>query len=134
VCEQPEPESDANDEERLPPLPIPKRKVILRAALQSANQTEESNSEGHLICSEPSLSDETEDVQMPSSSSDASSSPSTALCDELYITPKVVEVPLVQDYMPQRVSKRRRITDTFKGLFNTFGGSVTNAISFALDR
>jgi len=124
--EEPEPDAEEANEERLPPLPIPKRTASSKSVLQAKEPSD---------ISEKSVdSSSAEEVPLPSSASDASETPSTAVNEETEASPKLPAESGEEGHLTQRVSKRRRITDTFKGLFNVFGDSVSSALSFALER
>jgi len=121
--EGPSADTEAEAEERLPPLPLPKRTATSKSVprvREASDETEE----------KPSETVNAEDVPLPSGASDVSETPSTAVNEEGEPSPKLVATESEDDTetIRQPASKRRRITDTFKGFFNR----VSSAISFPL--
>jgi len=126
--EKPGPDAEDGSDERLPPLPIPKRSATSRSVAQVKEFSDEAPGQ-------PAETVKAEDVPLPSSASDVSDTPSTAVNEETETSPKAPVESVEEDADDARLLrfKRRRITDSLRGLVNSMSArfdSISSAFSF----
>jgi hypothetical protein len=112
----------------MPPLPIPKRSATSRSVAQVKEPSDEAPRHAETV--------KAEDVPLPSGASDVSDTPSTAVNEETETSSKVPTETVEENADDARLLrfKRRRITDSLRGLVNTMSArldSISSAFSFA---